>query len=319
MGVNDVRSKLKVGRELVSETWNGFSRDRGDLLAAALAFYTLLSIAPLIIIAVAIAGAVLGTGAAREEVTRVLTDSMGAAAASAIGGWVDEASRSGGVASLVGVFLMLFTASRLATQLRSALNQVWNVDVFQAEGFRAIVKHEIRRRLSAFVMILAAGPLLLVVLISRALLTGLHQVLFASSGLAGIVVQASQLLFSVGMVTVTTAIVFKVVPDTRIGWRAVWVGALLTSLLFNAGNLVVGFYLGRVTVAATYGAAGSAVVVLLWLYFSSQLFLLGAEFTQAYSVRFGRGLNPDEEREVAQAEAEARRARDMQAPDEVGA
>jgi membrane protein len=311
MRANEVWSKLKPGRELIRETLDQFSRDRGDLVAAALAFYTLLSIAPLIIIAVAIAGAVLGRGAAREEVTRVLTDTMGTAAASAIEGWVDEASRSGGVASLIGALLMLFTASRLATQLRSALNQVWNVDEFQAEGFRSIVKHQIRRRLFAFVMVLAVGPVLLIVLISRALLIGLHQVLFASSALAGIAVQVSQLLFSIGLVTVITAIVFKVVPDTRVGWRSVWVGGLLTSLLFNAGNLVVGLYLGRLTVAATYGAAGSAVVVLLWLYFSSQLFLLGAEFTQAYASRFGRGLKPNEERDVAQAEAEGRRARDM--------
>jgi membrane protein len=308
--VHEIWAKLRFASEIGRETVEEFSRDRGDLVAAALAFYALLSLAPLIIIAVAIAGAVLGAGPAREEVMRLLSETMGTTAATTIEGWVAQASRSSGIASVVGASLMLFAASRLAAQLRSALNQVWNVDPFQVEGFKAVVKHHLGRRLFAFLMVLAAGPLLLILVLSRAVLMALHGALFGSSPLAGIVIQVMQFVFSLGMVTLMTALVFKFVPDTRIGWRSAWIGAGLTSLLFNIGNFFVGMYLGRVSVAATYGAAGSAVVILLWLYLSAQLFLIGAEFTQVYASRVGRGLKPEEEREVARAEGQARRARE---------
>jgi membrane protein len=127
----------------------------------------------------------------------------------------------------------------------------------------------------------------------------LNDVLFATAPGAATLIGAAQLAFSVVLVASISALVFRVVPDTRIGWRAVVPGALLTSVLFNAGNWVVGLYLGRATVAQTYGAAGSAVVVLLWLYFSAQMFLLGAEFTQVYATHYGRGLKPGEREEAA--------------------
>lgn len=309
-----VPARLKVAWSLIDETLDEYSRDRGDLLSAALAFYTLLSIAPLIIVAVAIAGAILGTGAARYEMTRVLGQSMGPNAAQTVMTWVDEASRARGVASIIGFALLLFGASKLVAQLRNALNQIWGVDVFFAEGFKNTVQDYIRRRLFAFAAVMAAGPLLLAVFASRALLTGLHGVFFADSPFAGVVVQVTQVVFSVVVVGFIAALVFKVVPDTRIGWRSVWIGGLLTSILFNIGNALVGLYLGQASVTAAYGAAGSVVVVLLWSQFSAQLFLYGAEFTQVYAKRFGRGLAPEEEREVAEAENAARREAEAAAP-----
>ncbi|HEY6561125.1 MAG TPA: YihY/virulence factor BrkB family protein, partial [Polyangiaceae bacterium] len=240
--------------------------------------------------------------------TRLLHESFGSQFASTVNVWVDEASTSGGFASLVGGALALLTASRLTVQLRSAMNVIWNVDVYQEKFFKDTVKDYIQRRLFAFALVVASGPLLLAVIVSRAVLTGLHDALFADSPVAGFVLQGTQVLFSIAMVALASAIVFKVVPDTRIGWRSVWVGALLTSVLFNAGNLLVGWYLGRAAVTATYGAAGSVVVLLLWMYFSAHLFLLGAEFTQAYAARFGRGLRPEHEREQREVEDAGRRA-----------
>lgn len=271
---------LRATWAIVSETLDGFSKDRGDLVAAALAYYTLLSIAPLIIIAVAIAGMVLGEGAARLEVARMLTETMGPSAASAVQGWVDQAAAGGGVASVVGLGLVLVAASRLGAQLRNALNQIWNVEVISPRGFRLVVADYVKKRAYAFIVVLASGPLLLMVFVSRALLTGFHHLLFAHSPGAGVVVQALQLALSLSIVALISAGIFRFVPDLRVSWKSAGWGGLLTSLLFNAGNVLVGLYLGRAGVDAAYGAAGSAVVLLLWLQFSAYMFLLGAEFTQ---------------------------------------
>lgn len=295
----------KRGYAIVNETLDEYAKDRGDLVAAGLAFYTLLSMAPLIIIAVAIAGAVLGQGTAQQEALRLVRSNMGATAADTVQEWVSEASESGAVASFVGFVLMLYTASRLGAQLRVALNQVWNVDQSLAEGFKATVSGYLKRRLFAFLLVLASGPALLVVFASRAALSGLSNVLFAATPLAGTIAQLSQLVFSLIVVAAISAVVFKLVPDTRIGWRAVSRGALLTSLLFNAGNWLVGLYLGRATVTQAYGAAGSAIVVLLWLYFSAQMFLFGAEYTQVYARHHGRGLSSAEASELSRAEERA--------------
>jgi membrane protein len=293
-----MRRRLGVLWELLLEAVEGYSRHRGDLLAAALAFHALLSIAPLIIVAVAIAGVVLGAGAAQQEMTRVLRDAIGSNGASTVNGWVQQASDSGGLASLVGIGLTVFAASRFGTQLRSALNQSWNIDVYLAQGFRSSVQDYVQRRAFAFLLTLGAGPLLLAVFVSRTLLTAFHQKLFAASPWQGLEVQLVQLGFSWASVSLITAVIFRFVPDTRIAWRNALIGGAVTSLAFNLGNSLVGLYLGRASVAAAYGAAGSLVVVLLWLYFSAQAFLLGAEFTRAYAERFGARLSVTEQREL---------------------
>ncbi|HEX6274264.1 MAG TPA: YihY/virulence factor BrkB family protein [Polyangiaceae bacterium] len=262
---------------------SGFSRDRGEILAAALAFYTLLSIAPLIIIAVAIAGAVLGEGAARAEITRALVETMGRQAAETVNAWVDQARASGKLASAVGFLLLTFGASRVTSQLRNALNQIWNVDEETGRGFRADVRSYLFRRLFAFAMVIASGPLLLAVFASRAAIESLGEWLSLSLPTVQPIILVMQPLLSLSVVAGLTAVVFKLVPDTQIGWRPAWVGATLTSALFNGGNYLVALYIGRAGVTQTYGAAASVVVLLLWVYFSAQLFLLGAEFTQAYS------------------------------------
>jgi membrane protein len=262
----------------------------------------LLSIAPLIIIAVAVAGTVLGRGAARNEVLSLVSQTMGASAGETVAQWVDEAAAAGGVASVIGFLVLLYAASRLGNQLRVALNQVWNVDEPLAAGFKAAIRNYVRRRLFAFLFVLAAGPLLLAVFASRALLSGLHEVLFRDTPLAGALVQLGQLSFSFLIVAAISAVVFKYVPDTNMGWRPIVRGAVLTSLLFNVGNALVGLYLGRATVSQAYGAAGSAVVVLLWLYFSAQMFLFGAELTQVHARHFGRDLSRVEEEELVRVE-----------------
>lgn len=305
--------RLATAWQLLNQSLEEFSRARADLLAAALAFHALLSMAPLIILAVAIAGLVLGEAAAHAEVTRLLRDTLGRESAETVNQWVREASESGEVASAVGIALTLLTASRLGETLRNALNQIDHIDVFMAAGFRSTIEDYLRRRIFAFAVVAASGPLLLVVVLSRTLLIGFHNRLFGNSPWQGFMVQAAQIVLALSTVAFTTALVLRYVPDTRVAWRNAWVGGALTSLLFNIGNTLVGWYLARASVAAAYGAAGSLVVVLLWLYFSAQMFLLGAAFTRAYSQRFGSALTATEKREVEEAEHFAEGARPAEA------
>jgi membrane protein len=300
--VSTLARRLGTVWQLVNQSVDEFSRGRADLLAAALAFHALLSMAPLIILAVAIAGLVLGEATARAEVTRLLTDTLGSASAETVNEWVTEASESVQVASVVSILLTLFAASRLGETLRSSLNQIDQIDVFMAAGFRSTIEDYVRRRIFAFAVVAASGPLLLVVVLSRTLLTGFHTRLFAASPWQGVMVQGAQLFVSLSTVALTTALVLRYVPDTRVGWRNAWVGGALTSFLFNIGNVLVGWYLARASVAAAYGAAGSLVVVLLWLYFSAQIFLFGAAFTRVYSVRYGNALSDTERRDLERAE-----------------
>lgn len=272
---------------LFDETLDEFTKDRAELAAGGLAFFTLLSMAPLIVIAVAVAGAVLGHGAAGEAALSLVRDTMGPVAAGTVGDWVQQASASGGVASVIGFAFVLYAASRLTMQLRVAMNQVWNVERRVVPTLKQSVGASVKRRLFAFLLVLASGPLLLGVFVSRAVLTGLHEKVLAWLPLSSSLVQLSQFGFSLLIVAAISALVFKVVPDAEVPWRAVLTGATVTSLLFNAGNWLVGLYLGRASATHAYGAAGSLMVVLLWLYFSAQMFLFGAEFTQVCARRWG--------------------------------
>lgn len=271
---------LQLAWSLTRQTLEGFSHDRGDLVAAALAFYTLLSLAPLILIAVAIAGFALGDGSAQQEVSRLLDDSMGHLAATSVMNWVEQAAKGGAAASTIGLTFSLLAASRLTTQLRNALNQIWNVEASPSAGPALAVADFFKQRAFALLLVLAAGPLLLLVGVSRALLTAFHHYLFESAAWSGVAVQGLQILLSLGLVLVMSALLFRYVPDTEVPWSSAWRGAALTSVLFNIGNVLTGLYLGRASVAAAYGAAGSVIVVLLWLQVSASILLLGAEFTQ---------------------------------------
>jgi membrane protein len=279
-------TRLRRGYQLARLTLREFARHRGQLLAAALAFHTLLALAPLVIVAVAIAGMVLGRGAAHAEMTRVLHETMGEAGASVIDAWVVDASSRGELASAIGVGLMLLAASKLGTRLREALNQVWDID---ADALVPGLRTLLRRRVVAFSLAIAAGPVLLVVVSSRALLSSLHGVWFGSAQTLGIVIELLQIALSLATVAGTFAMVFRYVPDASVSWKSAWRGGVVASLLLNAGNALLGLYLARAGTAAPYGAAGSVLVLLLWLHFSARVFLIAAEFTQIQAKRHGHG------------------------------
>jgi membrane protein len=296
---------------LVTQTLEELAQARADLLACALAFQCLLSIAPLLIVAVALAGFVLGRGEALAEVDRLLENALGPAAGGTVRGWVQEASRGGAVASFVGLGLTAWAASRLGSGLRDALNQLWNIDVVMSKDVKSSITDYLRHRLSALLIVSAAAPLLLAVFASRTLLTAFHTALFASSPGRGIAIQLIQLAGSFSIVALVSAAVFHYVPGARTTWKDVLVGGALTSLLFNVGNALVGFYLGIASVTAAYGAAGSVVVVLLWLYFSAHTFLIGGKFTHVYAQHSGGRLElvAGAKKSRSAPTAETRRAR----------
>ena len=250
--------------KLINDTIDGFSKDRGELAAAALAYNTLLSIAPLVIIAVAIAGAVLGDGAAHQQMMDILRNAMGPEAASTVQGWVDEAAAGGKLASAIGAVLALWAASRLATQLRNALNQVFNVNVRETNGLREAVADFAKNRLFSFVVVLASGPLLILVVVSRTLLTGFHQLLFAESPWSGVGVQALQLVLSFLVVAIVCAVIFRYVPDAQVDGRSAWRGGLVTSALFNLGACVRHASWQKASLSALVICGGG--LYLAWLY-----------------------------------------------------
>lgn len=279
-------SGFRRAYQLARLTLQEFARHRGQLLAAALAFYTLLSLAPLVIVAVAIAGMVLGRGVARAEMARMLDETVGAKSATVIEQWVAQASQGGELASVVGAGLMLLAASKLGTRLREALNQIWDLD---ADALVPDLRTLLRRRVVALSLAIATGPTLLLIVASRALLSVLHEAWFGSAQALGLLIQLLQLASSLAIVAGLFAVIFRYVPDVRVSWKSAWTGASMVSVLFNAGNALVGVYLGRAGAAAPYGAAASVLVLLVYLHFSATVFLIVAELTQVLAKRSASG------------------------------
>jgi membrane protein len=257
-----------------------FARHRSALLAAALAYQTLICMSPLVIIAVAGAGIVFGRGAAHLELQRLLQDTLGPSGAQAIDEWVVQASREGELAGAVGIVLLVLAASKLGKQLRHVLNQIWDVG---ADPFVPSVFAYLRRALLAMVTAAAAGPLLLLLLLSRSLLNLLHRHWFGSGAYWDQLSRGVEWALMLLVIAAASASAFRYIPDARASWRNVLLGGSLTALLLTSGNAIAGLYFGGSLGSSAYEAAGSGLVLLLWLYASAYIFLMGAEFTQLLS------------------------------------
>lgn len=267
--------------------WND---DGASRLAASLAFYTLLSLAPLLIIVVAVAGMALGPEAARGQISNELGQLVGPQAAKGIEAVLASArSPTGGaVGTIVGVIVLFIGASGVFGELQYALNHIWEV---QAKPGRGILG-EVKDRFFSFSMVLGVAFLLLVSLVLSALLSAAGRS-FASALPGGeLLWQAANFVFSFAMITALFALIFKYVPDVEIRWSDVWVGAAMTALLFTIGKSLLGVYLGKASFDSSYGAAGSLVVLVVWVYYSAQILFLGAEFTQVQARHRGRPLKP---------------------------
>jgi membrane protein len=283
--------RFKTIVRLVRETVDEWNEDNVPLLAAALAYYTMFSIAPLLIIVIAIAGAIYGEEAARGEIVRQIQGLVGRDGAEFIQSMIQNASRpgsGGGIATLIGIGVLIFGASGVFGQLQAALNTIWEV---KPKPGRA-VKSFVQARFLSFAMVLVIGFLLLVSLVLSAALSGISGYF---NGFLPEVFQVGRILNSVlsfALITLLFAAIYKFLPDVEVPWKNLWVGAGVTALLFNIGKFLIGLYLGNSSVGSTYGAAGSLVVVLLWVFYSAQILLFGAEFTQVYSKYRGRPIEP---------------------------
>lgn len=273
-------------------TYEKWSRDNVPQLGASLAFYTALSIAPLLVISLAVGAFVFGDEAARGEVASQMRSLIGSQGAHAVEDMIDSANKpaSGVTATVLGMLMLLFGASGVFGELQQSLNKIWEVEVKEDRGFVRVV----RERFFSFVMVLGIAFLLLVSLVLSTLLATLGQYF---SQLPESVAWLSQLLnFSVSFVIITLlfAMIFKILPDANIAWWQVWLGASLTALLFSIGKFFIGLYLGRSSMASSYGVAGSFVVLLVWVYYSSQILYLGAEMTKVYADLSGARVRPTE-------------------------
>lgn len=271
--------------DLLKETISEWQKDKASRLAAALAYYTIFSLAPLLIIVVAIAGFAAGRDAAMGLLDEQIQGLVGRESADFIQEMLKNTRQPEAnlLASIIGVVTLLLGALGFFGQLKDALNTVWEVEPKPANG----ILNFLRSNFLSFTMVLGIGFLLLVSLVLSAILAAVSN--FANGLLPGMefLMQIVNFVISFGVTTLLFAMIYKILPDTDIAWRDVWVGAAITSLLFSVGRFLIGLYLGSSSIGSTYGAAGSMAVILVWVYYSAQLLLLGAEFTQVFARRYG--------------------------------
>jgi membrane protein len=265
--------------------------DEPFLLASSLSYYTLFSLTPLLVISIAVAGFVFGTEAAQNQIVETIGGMIGPESAQAIQGMIENASdkpTTGIISTVLGAVTLLIGAGGVVGQLQTSLNKIWGVEPKSGQGIWVFI----RQRFISFAMVLAVGFLLLISLVVTAILTAFSQFIGSLLGGAALVGQLLDIVVSFAFVTLLFAMIYKFVPDVQIRWKDVWIGAALTSLLFTVGKFLIGLYLGSSGVTSAYGAAGSLVTILLWVFYSSLIFLLGAEFTQGYASRYGSGVAP---------------------------
>ena len=270
---------------LVRHAFAGWNEDNVPRLGASLAYYTLFSLAPLLLAAIAIAGLAFGRDAAQGRIVAELESVIGRPGADAVQELVRNSWQPGAgvAASAVALITLLVGATGVFLELRSSLDVVWKV-TSPSGGIRAMVK----ARLAAFALVVAVGFLLLVSLVVSAALSAMGHTLFGGfGGTAATVLQWVNTVVSLAILAVLFALLFKFLPDTEVAWRDVWFGGAATSLLFTVGKYLIGLYVARSSVSSTFGAAASIVVLMIWIYYAGQIFYFGAELTQAHAQRRG--------------------------------
>jgi len=281
---------LQAAVGLLRETFQEWKEDKVSRLAAALAYFTIFSIAPLLLIAIAIIGLVFGDDAAQGTLVGQLQELVGPQVAGILEGIIANAQQDAAGVSIINLAVLLFAASGVFAQLQDALNTVWDVEPMPGQGLRQVLQ----KRLLSFGMVLGIGLILLLSLAASAALTVVTT--FAAGLLPGfgLLWQLLNFAVSLGVITLLFAVIYKFLPDAKIAWGDVWIGAVVTALLFAVGNWALGVYFGNAGVGSAYGAAGSLVVLLIWIFYSAQILLIGAEFTQVYARRYGSRIEPTE-------------------------
>lgn len=284
---------------LLKATFSEWSNDKVPRLGAALAYYTVFAIVPLLVIIIAMIGLVFGQDAAESYILDQIAGLMGEQSASALKEMIHRADqpKTGILATVIAGLTLLVGATGLFGQLQDSLNTIWGVEPKADRGIWGIIQD----RFLSFMAILGTGFLLLVSLVLSAALSAFGKWFGGWLPAPELVLQGLNLLISLMVITALFAMMFKLLPDARIAWGDVWVGAGMTAILFTIGKFLIGLYLGKSDVGSTYGAAGSLVLVLLWVYYSSQILLFGAEFTQVYANRRGSRIVPTDQAVVSES------------------
>ena len=275
---------------MLSQTFSAWNEHEGPRLGAALAFYTILSLAPLVILVIALVALIFGHSTAQDQLLGQVDSMIGHQGSKAVKGMIEHAQEpaSGTFASIIGVITLLFGASGVFGELRSALNKMWDVRIDSGGGVWGTIK----QRFFSFGMVLAVGFLLLVSLVISAALAALGKFFGGFLPMPEFVLSVIDFVVSLAGTAVLFALIFRYVPGTKIAWKAVWIGATVTALLFTIGKFLIGLYLGKAAVGSAYGAAGSLIVVIVWVYYSAMIFLFGAEFTHVLESG-GQGQNTE--------------------------
>ena len=277
---------------LLKETFVSWDEDRAPRLAAALAYYTIFALAPLLIIAIAVAALFFDETHVRQSILTELGGLIGRNGQQALEMMIDGARKptTGIIATVIGVVTLLVAAGGLFGQLQDALNTIWEVQPKPGRGIWGML----RDRFFSFAMVLGSGFLLLVTLLISTALAAVGQWAVGTAYSETQMWRAISFVVSFGVTTVLFAMIFKILPDAKVRWRDVWIGAAATAALFSLGRFLIGWYLGQAATESTYGAAGSLVALLIWIYYSTQILFLGAEFTQVYAQTYGSKIEPTE-------------------------
>jgi membrane protein len=271
---------------MLKEAFAGWWNDNVPRMGAALAYYTLIALAPILIVAIAVGGMVFGPEAVRGEIVGQIEGLVGRDGALAVQAMLEGAAKSSSSipATIIGVITFFVGATGAFLELQTDLDSIWRVKPRSRGNF---LRDLVMQRMISFGLVLGFAFLLLTSLVVSAALAAVHTYMgntFPGVALLWATVNA---VVSLGVITLLFAMIYKVLPDVKLAWVDVWVGAVVTAVLFTAGKFLIGLYLGTSSFASTYGAAGSVIVVLVWVYYSSQIILLGAEFTRAYVAQFG--------------------------------
>jgi membrane protein len=258
------------------QTFSAWGEHEAPRLGAALAFYTILSLAPLVMLMIAIVALILGHSTSENQLLVQVESMIGPQGSQAVKGIIEHAQTPapGTFASIIGVITLLFGASGVFGELRSALNKMWDIKS-ESQGARGTIK----QRFFSFGMVLAVGFLLLVSLVISTALAALAKFLGGFLSMHEFVLSTVNIVVSLAGVAVLFALIFRYVPETKIATKSLWIGASVTALLFTIGKALIGLYLGKAAVGSAYGAAGSLIVIIVWVYYSAMIFLFGAEFT----------------------------------------
>jgi membrane protein len=287
---------MKTFLFFLKETLSEWRDDKALKLGAALSYYTVFSLPPLLVIVIALGSLIFSEEAVRQQIIGQIQSLVGEQSRQLIETMIAKTSAQKGsyVAAVIGVIVLLFGATGVFGELQDSLNMIWEVKRKPGAGIRTFF----RTRLLSLSLVVAIAFLLLVSLVVSAALAAFSDYLkgyFGKGDLLVVLLYLLNFLISLAVITFLFALMFKVLPDAEIPWRNVWVGAFFTALLFTIGKFLIGLYLGKSGLSSTYGAAGSLVLILLWVFYSSQILFLGAEFTQVYSRRKGEEIVPQKQ------------------------